>query len=274
MFKGSKVLKVSTLLLITGAVLLGTLTGGTQTNLTAVVIEANGKAAYRRSGDSQLQPIQAQVSRLSAGDMIVTGPNSKVVLQIEGKVGQADEEHPAASTVEIGPKAKVLMTELFTDLTSGNESVTLGVAEGQIISNVRRIDPNSERFRVETPTAVAAVRGTKFLTDVSWRNDIPNVSFQVERGSIDLFNRGSGARMASLNRGEIADIDPSGSVSVGAASDGSANSTSGEGGGKSITSTLGGGKTSATSPGGGESSDTTNAPQVGDDEGDDVGGRN
>jgi hypothetical protein len=160
------------------------------------------------------------------------------------------------------------MTKLFADLTSGAEEIQIGVAEGQVISNVRRIDPNSERFEVETPTAIAAVRGTKFLTDVKWKANIAEVGFKVDRGSISLFNK-SGGRMANLSEGDAADIDPTGSTAnlsqTSSASPGSRSGTSATSARGGLSGVVGGET--------GESADTITSTEASDDEGDDIGGR-
>lgn len=240
-----------------------------QGDLTATVIQAAGKVAYRQAGGGALIPVQVNVTQLTSGDTIITGPSSKVTVRVNGRSGPADGAHPVQTEIEIGPRARVVMTKLFTDLTSGNEDITIGVAEGQVISNVRRIDPNSERFAVETPTAIAAVRGTKFLTDVAWKGSVANVGFKVDRGSISLFNK-SGGRMADLRQGEMADIDPSGSsVSV------SSQTSAAPGGGSAASSSPAsarGGISGIAGGDGGESADTITSTEVTDNEDDDVGG--
>jgi len=239
-----------------------------QGDLTATVIEAAGKVAYRQTGGSVLLPVQANVTQLTAGDTIITGPSSKVTVRVNGKPGPDTGEHPVQTTIEIGPRARVLMTKLFADLTSGAEEIQIGVAEGQVISNVRRIDPNSERFEVETPTAIAAVRGTKFLTDVKWKANIAEVGFKVDRGSISLFNK-SGGRMANLSEGDAADIDPTGSTAnlsqTSSASPGSRSGTSATSARGGLSGVVGGET--------GESADTITSTEASDDEGDDIGGR-
>lgn len=240
-----------------------------QGDLTATVVEAAGKVAYRQTGGAALIPVQVNVTQLTAGDTVITGPNSKVTVRVNGKTGPDDGVHPAQTTIEIGPRARVVMTKLFTDLTSGNEEIQIGVAEGQVISNVRRIDPNSERFEVETPTAIAAVRGTKFLTDVQWKANVPDVGFKVDRGSISLFNK-SGSRMANLGVGEFADIDPTGSTA--SVSSTSAAPGGGEGRSGGSATSARGGISGVVGGEGGESSDTITSTEASDDEGDDVGG--
>jgi len=243
--------------------------GANGQSLTALVTDAAGRVAYRRAGGGKLLPVQAGATRLVNGDMIVTAGNSKATLRIEGKVVPADAEHPAETSIEIGPKSRILLSRLFSDLSSGGEQVQIGIAQGQVISNVRKINPANERFEVETPTAIAAVRGTKFVSDVSWKGQVVNVEFRVERGKIELFSR-AGKRLAALAEGETADIAPNGSsasVSSNAASTSSAN-------GGSALGLLGAGRTGGKlGADTGEGTDTTHAPaSTPDEEGDDIGG--
>jgi len=236
-------------------------------NLTAVVSQAAGRVGFKKGGVGGILPVQVNMTRLTEGDVIITSDASIATLRVEGKTVPGGTESPSETTIEIGPKSRVMMTNLFADLESGNEQVRIGLAEGQIISNVRRIDTNSERFEVETPTAIAAVRGTRFLSDVQRKGDKFLVAFRVERGSIDLFSRTTGGRLGSLMEGDTADIDPAGGVSIGAAGGAGAKGPSG------ITSGRGGGPPRfGGPPPTGESSDTANTPSL-DDEGDDIGNR-
>jgi hypothetical protein len=239
-------------------------------NLTALVIEAAGKVGYRQTGSSGLLPVQVNLTRLTQGDALITAPNSKATLLIEGKTVPGVSGDPERTTIEVGPKTRLLMSTLFADAGSGDESIQVGVAEGEVISNVRRINTSSERFEIDTPTAIAAVRGTKFLTSVSKEGGKFKVAFKVSKGRISITDR-LGKRLAAIGEGEGADIDPSGGVSISQTS-----SSGGSSGGPSLGGP-GGGRGRGVSPLGGpassgESGDTMNAPMQ-DGENDDIGSR-
>ena len=242
--------------------------------LSALVIEAYGKAAYKKGGVGGLLPIQEKVTRLEASDVILTGPRSRVKLQIEGKTIHSGGLEPKQSTIDISHQAKVALKDLFTDIASGGEEVSIGVAQGAIIANVRKIDPNSERFEVETPTAVAAVRGTAFTVQVNWTSPTQSrSSIHVTHGRVYILDRQSRRRLRELEDGDTLDLEPGGGMSFqqgaapggGAAGDGSGLGTGRPGGAK------GGGGGILGGDGGGGDSETLSRPEQ-SDEGDDTGG--
>lgn len=232
--------------------------------LTALVIEAAGKVAYKQNDSGPLTPVQINVTRLKMGDTLFTSSNSSAKLLIEGKASEGGES--GQSTVEVSARAKIRLTELLN--TGGSESVKIGVAQGQIISNVRRIDPNSERFEVETPTAVAAVRGTVYGTDVRWIGQAnPLVKFNVTEGQVDVFSAADRTNLLSrLREGDTLDIEPDGGVIEGSLEPKSGAAPQGQGGTKGF-------GTSGSQRGDvGENDDTIGAPELDNEEGDDTGG--
>jgi hypothetical protein len=179
--------------------------------LTALVIETAGHAAFFKPGSKDPQTIQVNKTRLEAGDRVVTRPNSRVVLLIEGKPGTAGGGEPKQTTVEIKPQSRVQISELFADLATGAENARVSVDYGQITANVRKIDPASERFEVQTLTAVAAVRGTRFSTKVLPAvQGNPKVSFRVYRGKIAILDPRTRKSRRLLDDGDTLDIEPNG----------------------------------------------------------------
>lgn len=242
--------------------------------LTALVVEAGGKALYYKEGTQERLPIQVNKTRMEEGYIILTGPRSRVKLLIEGKTGPTGGSEPSQTTVEIGERSRVLLTDLLTDIASGAETVRVGVDRGQVIANVRKIDPNSERFEVETPTAVAAVRGTKFSANVIQTGQSkPQVKFRVYRGKIAILDPKTMKARRLLDDGDTLDIEPSGTFIQGAM--GGASQSGGAGG--SSSGALGpGGTDGQFSPGdagehGEEDSDTGTFPERSDNENDDTG---
>ncbi len=229
-------------------------------SLTALVSSANGRVAFMKEGVKKLSPVEVGVTRLTTGDVLLTGPSSRATLEIEGRAGALDGVHPERSTVEVDAKSKVKIANLFADVNSQGETVEIGVGQGRVICNVRKINTQSERFEVQTPTVVAAVRGTQFATNVQWENKTPQVNFNVTRGNIDLLNFRR-TRLSGVGEGESADIDPSGGVSVQPAGGGNSNAGAIKGRSGGI----------GNSGGDGDDGETLSAPP-GDDENDDRGG--
>lgn len=183
-------------------------------DLTALVIEAGGIAAHVKKGSTQRLQVQVNQTRLAAGDRIITGPNSRVKLLIEGKEGQPGGGEPQQSTVDIKAQSIVEVSELFKDIASGAENIRIGIKRGEVISNVRKIDTNSERFEVQTPTAVAAVRGTNFGARVlpAVQHGKYKVTFRVNRGKVAILDPVTRSSRRLLEDGDILDIEPNGAM--------------------------------------------------------------
>ena len=84
-------------------------------NLTALVIEAAGRVAYRQTGKPGMLPLQVNQTRLTQGDALITAPNSRATLLIEGKTLPSVSGEPDRTTIEVGPKTRLLMSTLFAD---------------------------------------------------------------------------------------------------------------------------------------------------------------
>lgn len=257
-------------ILVAGALAALLLPAGTSAQgLTALAIEAAGKAAYMKGGAKPYLPIQVNVTRLSEGDVILTGPDSRVRLLIEGKAVPAQGEDPAQTTVDVQARSKVQLRELLAG-AGGGENVRISIAQGQVISNVRKIDTNSERFEVETPTAVAAVRGTNYATLVKWIRNKPKSQVKVNRGSVALLDPITRMNRRVMEEGEILEIGADGGISAPAA--GAAPAAPGGGGPAGVGGK--GGIGGDGRDGGGEDSDTGqfDSDRIDQDEGDDTGG--
>lgn len=240
--------------------------------LTALVIDAAGNASFYKQGSKDKQTIQINKTRLETGDRIVTYAKSRVVLQIEGRPGPAGGGEPTQTTVEIKEKSRVQISELFADLGSGAETARVSVDYGQITANVRKIDPNSERFEVQTLTAVAAVRGTKFSANVQNVGQVkPKVKFRVYRGRIAILDPKTRKSRRLLDDGDTLDIEPSGAFIQGSMG---GTSQTGKAGGVGPGAMPGG--TGQITPGehgdeDDEDTDTGTFPERSDNENDDTG---
>ena len=81
----------------------------------------------------------------------------------------------------------------------------LKVTDGNVILNLKKL-PESCSFRVETPTAVAAVRGTQFWGRVDLQKiDNPVTTFAVREGSVEILAK-SAAKSFTITPGQALDI--------------------------------------------------------------------
>ncbi|MDK8182513.1 FecR family protein [Paenibacillus sp. UMB4589-SE434] len=116
----------------------------------AVVTEWKGKVLVEKVGGKKPLQVFKKMS-INQGDRITTGAKSKVVLQLAGGAEQ--------DVVTIGENSDVSFTELKKDK---GVVTRISVWAGSAWLKVKSIAGADDRFELETPTTVMAVRGTQF----------------------------------------------------------------------------------------------------------------
>lgn len=84
------------------------------------------------------------------------------------------------------------------------ENMTVKIVNGNLIANLQKL-PEGSSFKVETPTAIAAVRGTQFWGRVQNSAPIPVTTFAVREGSVEIQPAGSES-VFKLAAGQALDI--------------------------------------------------------------------
>lgn len=93
-------------------------------------------------------------SKIEEGETVLTGADSRA------KIVMSDR-----NVIYVSPDTKMEITKYVNDNKSGVKGVELKLDQGRIRNNVEQIyDGNKNKFEVKTPTAVAGVRGTQFVT--------------------------------------------------------------------------------------------------------------
>ncbi|WP_051287325.1 FecR family protein [Paenibacillus taiwanensis] len=116
----------------------------------AVVTEWKGKVLVEKVGGKKPLQVFKKMS-INQGDRITTGAKSKVVLQLAGGTEK--------DVVTIGENSDVSFTELKKDK---GVVTRISVWAGSAWLKVKSITGADDRFELETPTTVMAVRGTQF----------------------------------------------------------------------------------------------------------------
>jgi len=112
-------------------------------------------------------------SSFKTGDKIITGPKSKVDVQLgEG------------TTIRLGANSKLDFTQLLQNPT-GNSDIKLLLSNGKVFASVRKENKN-DTFTISTPTIVAGVRGTAFILEI--KKD-QFASIKVVEGSVAVSPR-------------------------------------------------------------------------------------
>jgi hypothetical protein len=124
----------------------------------AVVDVVDGRAEVLVHGRGD--PVPLEVGELvRAGDLVRTGPASTVELRWVRWAG--------GMRIRIDPSTDFWVTRSITNKSTKAEEARLRVDVGKIWLRLRQALTGKSKFEVETPTVVAAVRGTAFSVAVA-----------------------------------------------------------------------------------------------------------
>jgi hypothetical protein len=98
-----------------------------------------------------------QTVALNAGDKVTQG------MTVKTGVKSIVDIYFQGSVIRILEKSSVVMTELAKNIAENKELTELYIENGKVFSKVTKKLTDGDKFRVNTPTAVAGVRGTEFL---------------------------------------------------------------------------------------------------------------
>ncbi|PKL16419.1 MAG: hypothetical protein CVV49_16375 [Spirochaetae bacterium HGW-Spirochaetae-5] len=117
-----------------------------------------------QTANAQPRPVAVQ-DMVKDGDVIETGDKSSVIVQVGDEL-----------LVRFEANTKVVVTSI-TDIAKRE----INLEKGKVLSSVAKLKKGSE-YSVKTPTAVASVRGTEFLTDF----DNGKTIVAVGKGSVSV----------------------------------------------------------------------------------------
>lgn len=91
-------------------------------------------------------------STISAGDTVISGADSRAKIAMQDR-----------NIITVLPNTKLVIEEYKS--TDKDKNVKLSLLEGKVRNDVKeKYDNDKNKFQIRTPTAVAGVRGTKFIT--------------------------------------------------------------------------------------------------------------
>ncbi len=133
--------------------------------------------------------------KLRTGDIVVTSEaNSTLDLSVNGMAG-----------------CRVLPTSEFAIVNASRTDMHVQIKNGNAIMNLKKLHMGST-FKVETPTAVATVRGTQFWGRVQPATPTnPVTTFAVREGKVDVLDKKSG-KVVQLKKGQAVDLAKDGSA--------------------------------------------------------------
>jgi len=160
----------------------------------AVIDSVVGSAVLLQEEDL---PIPLEVGRLvHTGDIVRVGPDSSVELRWARWAG--------GMRIKLESDTTFVVAKATVNRSTGEEESQLRVEKGTVWIRLRRALTGKSKFEVETPTAVAAVRGTVFQVSVE-ESGISLVS--VWDGTVDVRAKSGGE--FTVSGGATAQIDPS-----------------------------------------------------------------
>ena len=116
--------------------------------LSATVISLRGSAHVTRAGRSM--PLELG-GRVTEGDVVETGVDGNLTLQLDG-----------GSRIALPSNARIRVIRLRTYLLTRGTDTDFAIERGRTETTVVPLRDNRSRFRMRTPVAISAVRGTVF----------------------------------------------------------------------------------------------------------------
>jgi RNA polymerase sigma factor (sigma-70 family) len=114
------------------------------------------------SGAVEVLPVGGEVWRLSSvGDRIETGDRIRT-----GRFSAATLAFFDGSTTDLGANTEATVAQMSSRRDGGGKVIALHQWMGRIYNRVNHLSDADSHFRVETPTAVTAVRGTEFAVAI------------------------------------------------------------------------------------------------------------
>lgn len=164
------------------------------------------------------QPDPARVASVSGAVQLISGVDGqkrplipdaliRVGDEIISSAGTATIELADGSEVRLSPESRLIFNRLTQYGRSGMIDTRLRLNRGEIHTRVKPVIEGGSRFEIETPSAVAAVRGTAFALQTS----ASGTSLQVTRGVVDF---GAPGKVRRIPAGYGASVSTDGSHSL------------------------------------------------------------
>lgn len=151
----------------------------------AIISKTEGSPQIVQSGQSR--PARVGIS-CGQGDVLKTNAQCSVDVSLNNQAG-----------------CRLLSDSECVLISSNEQTIALKLNAGNAVLNLKKL-PKDSTFRVETPTAVASVRGTQFWGRVDSKTpDNPVTTFAVREGTVEILTKASGGTFV-LQQGQALDI--------------------------------------------------------------------
>lgn len=131
-----------------------------QASIGTFIIVKNEVSVQRKSGGSELAKVG---STLFIGDTVISGKDSRAKIAMQDR-----------NIITVLPNSKLVIEEYKSN--EKDKNVKLSLLEGKVRNDVKeKYDNDKNKFQIRTPTAVAGVRGTKFITSYQTETKVTEV---------------------------------------------------------------------------------------------------
>ena len=150
---------------------------------------ARGQVEVLRSGQSDWNTVTAGTP-VKAGDTLRTGSD-----------GRAEFAWADGTRWKLDPNTRLLVQRAFGSSVRGGEQTQFRLESGKVwVRVVKRLDGNSS-FRIETPSAIASVRGTVWSIEVAGADTL----VRVWKGFVDVSAANTKTRVSSAFKALVSD---------------------------------------------------------------------
>ncbi|MBK7960428.1 MAG: FecR domain-containing protein [Bdellovibrionales bacterium] len=131
-------------------------------------------------GDIKVKNIQNQINPTKVGTKIFPGETVISGVDSRAKIVMSDR-----NVINVSPSSEMKIEKYESAGKEGPRNVELNLIDGKVRNNVeQKYDGEKSKFLMKTPTAVAGVRGTEFLTSFNKASQVTQVV--TLRGSVTL----------------------------------------------------------------------------------------
>lgn len=182
-------------------------------------------------GDIKVINLKNETVAAKVGSKILPGETVSSGADARAKIVMSDR-----NVINVSPESKLKIEKYENDAKTGQKNVEMNLIEGKVRNNVeQKYDGDKQKFIIKTPTAVAGVRGTQFLTSfnpqtrvtqvvtlmgavhlASVTNGVTGGSVMVKKGQMTTVNAGqSPSAPTNVPKDDLKKMDKDSSASNG-----------------------------------------------------------
>lgn len=156
-------------------------------------------------GSVKVQNASKQTTDAKVGGKVMEGDTIITAADSRAKVVMSDR-----NVINVNPDTQVQITKYENDAASGKKNVEMNLLQGKVRNNVEQTyDGEKSKFLIKTPTAVAGVRGTQFLTGFDIKTRM--TSIVTFKGAVTLATLNANGKLGTavtIKKGQTSSAAP------------------------------------------------------------------